>query len=117
MSAQDKSEKESFNLIDAASDLFGGLVAGVTVASASHDVSGLLAAPVGVGVAHTLRFAARFFANRAGCLNSVANGRELGGNKISRPCAGTSVVVTSVLVTSQVCAKAVWVACVSNIVG
>src|ERR1700741_1692038 len=64
MSGQDKSEKESFNLIDAASDLFGGLVAGVTVASASHDVSGLLAAPVGVGVAHTLRFAARFFANR-----------------------------------------------------
>lgn len=64
MSGQDKIEKESFNLIDAASDLFGGLAAGVTVAAASHDISGLLAGPVGVGVAHTLRYAAKLFANR-----------------------------------------------------
>jgi len=57
-------EKDSFSLIDAASDLLGGLAAGVTVATISHDISGLLGGSVGVGVAHTLRYGAKLFVNR-----------------------------------------------------
>jgi hypothetical protein len=57
-------EKESFNLVDAASDLFGALAGGVTVAAVCHDISGILAGPVGVGVAHTLRYGANLFVSR-----------------------------------------------------
>lgn len=68
-------EKESFSLVDAASDLFGGLAAGVTVAAVYHDISGILAGPVGVGVAHTLRYGASLFVSR---FYRIAKRRALG---------------------------------------
>jgi hypothetical protein len=57
-------EGESFNLIEAGSDLLGVLAAGITTATVCHDVSGLLAGPIGVGIAHTLRYGANSFVNR-----------------------------------------------------
>ena len=57
-------EKESFSLIDAGSDLLGALGAGVTMATAYHDVSGLLVGPLAVGIAHTFRYGANLFVNR-----------------------------------------------------
>src|SRR5258705_12873662 len=50
VSLVNEQEKESFSLVDAGSDLLGALGAGITMATAYHDVSGLLVGPLAVGI-------------------------------------------------------------------